>query len=256
VVTVEPAQPNPQEFADRQPIADPVRPKGRDQWLCPGGWMPRHTPVFGDIHTSSGSSGLFWAGRRRVMTGLRRGKWVWGAFAAAAPLVVGGVLFAGAPAQAASFCYEGSTITSSKSLSYSDVVIHESLTYKPLYTCSGTKIGVHVTGASASYTGGSASSTHGIDQIGVLMEKVGGSACDPVGPALNTVSPATRSVSATANFFIYTGTYKDCFDSSYSYSQTCTFAHLNQAFHIVNTLHSAEFRWCLNATAIDPFVEI
>jgi len=173
----------------------------------------------------------------------------------AAATVLGGVLFVGAPAQAASFCYEGSTVTRSKSLSFYDVVIRQSLTYKPVYSCSGTRVGVHVTGASASYTGGSASTTKGIDQLGVLMEQVGGTSCFAVGPYLNSVVPAKRSVSGTYDKVIYTGTYKDCFGSNYSFSQTCAYARLDQAFHIADIAFSGTFRWCLNATAIDPFVE-
>ncbi len=84
---------------------------------------------------------------------------------------------AAADGTSGSFCYEGSTTTRTGSLDMqagypTHVVYRASVTYRLLYTCSGTNIGVHVISSTASYTGGfngtgDYNSKHGMVQTGL-----------------------------------------------------------------------------------------
>jgi hypothetical protein len=171
-----------------------------------------------------------------------------------AVVALGGLLFAAAPAQAAPYCYIGSTVNDARQESFYDVYIYMRISYKPLLNCSRVRIGVRLVSAGASYSGGSFSSTSGIKAFGIAMKQVGGSACFPTFPHVGSLTPAVRSVSRSFSGDVYTGTYRDCFGNRYSFADTCVYIKLQKAFHIWDILFTGEFRNCIGLTGFQKDV--
>lgn len=135
-------------------------------------------------------------------------------------------------AQAATFCYEGSakTISKSSKAETGNVTISSAFTYKPLFSCSGTQVGVHVTSARASYTGGFAgkgdgNSVHGITAFGMNMfnENVTGFSGSPAWNGSIVNLTGVRSVSRTYDKYVYTGKFAPD-QSTYSFADISVYA--------------------------------
>jgi hypothetical protein len=151
------------------------------------------------------------------------------------------VMPAAADGTSGSFCYEGSTTTTSSSYNTGAgyptyLVLYASATYKMLYNCSGTAVGVHVISVTASYSGGyngtgDYGSHHGMDQMGLDYMKYG----DPAGNeiyagSLVSVSGYPRQYTYSANKYIYSGTgHND--GRPYSFTDTSVFAHYYKPYN-------------------------